>query len=87
MQGEFDAAIADGRPLTFAVGCLIAAWREMPTQAQGRFVLANYALALGLLVPTAGLQFACVIGFRCSSRQKLFAFGPVKCLVERGAEG
>jgi hypothetical protein len=62
MQGEFDAAIADGRPLAFAVGCLIAAWREMPTQGQGRFVLANYALALGLLVPTAGLQFAFVVG-------------------------
>ena len=63
MQGEFEAAIEDGRPLAFAAGCLIAAWREMPTQEQGRFVLANYALALGLLVPTAGLQFACVIGF------------------------
>ena len=62
MQGEFDAAIADDRPLAFAVGCLIAAWREMPAQGQGRFVLANYALALGLLVPTAGLQFAFVVG-------------------------
>lgn len=63
MQAELDAAIEDGRPLAFAMGCLIAAWREMPRQAQGRFTLANYALALGVLIPTAVLQLACVAGF------------------------
>ena len=62
MQGEFQSAVDDGRPLAFAVGCLIAAWREMPSQAEGRFALANHALALGLLVPMAVLQFQCVIG-------------------------
>lgn len=62
MQIEFAAAIEDGGPLAFAMGCLIAAWREMPGHTQGRFVLANYALALGLLVPMAGLQFACATG-------------------------
>jgi hypothetical protein len=62
MQAEFETAMDDRRPLAFAVGCLIAAWREMPSQGQGRFVLANYALALGLLVPMAGLQFACAAG-------------------------
>jgi len=62
MQGEFDAAIEEGCPLTFAAGCLIAAWREMPRQAEGRLVLANYALALGLLLPMAVLQFTHAIG-------------------------
>lgn len=62
MQGEFEGAIQDQRPLAFAAGCLIAAWREMPAHEHGRFVLANYALALGLLIPTAGLQLACVAG-------------------------
>jgi hypothetical protein len=62
MQVEFEAAIDDRRPLTFAAGCLIAAWRQMPTQEQGRLALADYVLALGLLIPMAGLQFACAAG-------------------------
>ena len=62
MEGEFQAAVDDGRPLAFATGCLIAAWREMPRQEQGRFTLANYAFALGLLIPMAVLQFKCVAG-------------------------
>ena len=63
MQGEFEAAIEDGTSLAFATGCLIAAWREMPKHHEGRFALASYALALGLLVPTAALQFACAMDF------------------------
>lgn len=59
MRAELDAAIEEGRPLTFAIGCLFAAWREMPVRAEGRLVLANYALALGMLIPMAILQFAC----------------------------
>ena len=62
MEGEFEAAIKDGKPLAFATGCLIAAWREMPKQAEGRLVLANYALALGLLIPMAVLQFMQAVG-------------------------
>lgn len=62
MQREFHSAVEDGRPLGFAIGCLIAAWREMPSQAQGRFTLANHALALGLLLPMAVLQLKCVAG-------------------------
>ena len=46
----------------FATGCLIAAWREMVNHGEGRLVLANYGLALGLLLPLAGLQFERVIG-------------------------
>jgi hypothetical protein len=63
MRGEFQAATLDGRPLSFALGCLLAAWRQMPTQEEGRFVLANHVLALGLLIPMAALQLACAAGF------------------------
>lgn len=62
MQAEFHEAGAAGRQLSFAAGCLIAAWREMPRHAEGRLILADHALALGLLVPVAFLQFACAIG-------------------------
>ena len=55
MEAEFEAAAEDGRPLAFAIGCLAAAWRGMPTHAEGRFVLASHALAIGLLVPMAAL--------------------------------
>lgn len=63
MQAEFDAAVEDGKPFVFAIGCLIAAWRGMVKQGEGRLVLANYALALGMLVPMAALQFEQAIGF------------------------
>jgi hypothetical protein len=62
MAAELEEAIADERPLSFAAGCLVAALRQMPGQAEGRLQLANHALALGLLVPAAFLQFACAIG-------------------------
>lgn len=62
MQGEFQSAIEDGHALRFATGCLIAAWRQMPAQEQGRFVIANYALALGMFVPMAVLQLEFVAG-------------------------
>jgi hypothetical protein len=35
----------------------------MPGQDEGRFILVNYALALGLLVPMAALQLTCAAGF------------------------
>jgi len=63
MQGEFEAAIEDGASFPFATGCLIAAWREMPKHPDGRFALASYVLALGVLVPMAALQFACAMNF------------------------
>ena len=63
MQAEFDEALADGKPLAFAIGCLLAAWREMPEHAEGRLGLANYTLALGVVIPMAALQFALPIGF------------------------
>lgn len=62
MEGEFAAAAEAGKPLAFAIGCLMAAWREMPKHEEGRFVLANHMLALGLILPMAALQFACAAG-------------------------
>ena len=63
MQAEFEAAVEDGKPFLFATGCLIAAWRDMAKHGEGRLVLANYALALGLLLPMAVFQFGQAIGF------------------------
>lgn len=63
MRAEFEVAAGEGKPLAFACGCLIAALREMPGHAEGRDTLANYALALGLLIPMAVLQFGLALGF------------------------
>lgn len=62
MQVEFEAATKDQRPMAFALGCLLAAWRELPRHSEGRFGLASHAIALGLLMPVALLQFAWAIG-------------------------
>lgn len=64
MTSELEAAEADGRPLRFALGCLVGAWRMMPTHAEGRFVLASHALALGIFIPVAAtLAVAALFGF------------------------
>ena len=56
MHSELDAAVEDGRPVLFAMGCLVAAWRQLPRQSEGRLALASHALALGLIVPLAALS-------------------------------
>lgn len=61
MQVEFETAAAEGKPLLFAIGCLMAALRELVTHEEGRFVLTNYALALGLMIPMAALQIGCAV--------------------------
>lgn len=61
MQVEFEAARADGKPLSFALGCLVAAWRELPAQEEGRFLIASHVLALVLLIPTAGLLVSSIV--------------------------
>lgn len=61
MQAEFETAVADGKPLDFAIGCFVAALRELVTRAEGRFVLTSYALALGLMLPMAALQIGCAV--------------------------
>jgi hypothetical protein len=63
MQGEFEAAATDGKALAFAIGCLIAACREMPRHRGGRLALASHGLAFSVLIPIAALQFACAMGF------------------------
>ncbi len=63
MEAEFEAAVEDRRPFLFALGCLFTAWREIGKHSEGRLILANYALALGLLIPVAALQFQQAIGF------------------------
>lgn len=63
MQAEFDEALAVGKPFAFAIGCLAAAWREMPEHAEGRLGLASYTLALGVVLPMAVLQFVLPFGF------------------------
>lgn len=62
MKAEFEAAADDGRALGFAAGCLVAAWRGLPAHEEGRFALAGYALALGLMLPFAAMMAASVLG-------------------------
>lgn len=57
MKVEFEEVVVDGKPLMFALGCLIAAWREIGKRSEGRLTLATYALAVGLLIPMAALHF------------------------------
>lgn len=63
MRAEFDEALAEGKPFAFAIGCLAAALSAMPSHVEGRLVLVNYALALGLVIPIAALQFVLPFGF------------------------
>lgn len=53
MEAELEAAIDDGHPFRFALGCLIATLREMPAHREGRFALVNHAVALGIIIPIA----------------------------------
>jgi hypothetical protein len=61
MRAEFDAAVEDGRALPFAIGCLFGALRQMPTREEGRFILTNYMLALGIMMPMAAIQVGCAV--------------------------
>ena len=67
MEAEFEAAVDDRRPFLFALGCLFAAWREIGKHSEGRLIVATYALALGVLIPMAALQFQQAIGFLSSA--------------------
>jgi hypothetical protein len=76
MQAEFEIAMEDGRPLAFATGCLIAAWREMPRHAEGRFALTNHAIAIGMILPMAALLLsAALLGFPFIAFANPGAFG------------
>ena len=67
MEAEFEAAVEDRRPFLFALGCLFAAWREIGKHSEGRLIVATYALALGVLIPMAALQFQQAVGFLSSA--------------------
>lgn len=60
MEAELHAAAEAGEALSFAWGCLIAAWREMPSHEEGRFVMASHFLAVGIVVPMAALLLSSV---------------------------
>ena len=63
MRIELDVAIDDGKPLTFAVGCLTGAVRDMPKHEEGRFTLTSHAVALGLFPIVALLMLGTAAGF------------------------
>jgi hypothetical protein len=63
MRSELDVAIDDGKPLSFAVGCLMGALRDMPKHAEGRFTLTSHAVALGLFPIAALLIVGTTAGF------------------------
>ena len=60
MEVEFEAASEDGKPLAFAFGCLIAAWRELPAHEEGCFIIASQMLAFLLILPMAALVAASI---------------------------
>lgn len=65
MQVEYDEAADNGTALPFAIGCLSAAWRDLPFHGEGRFRLSAYVLALGLIVPLAVSNIGCALpGFQ-----------------------
>ena len=67
MRAEFEVASEDGNSLTFALGCLIAACRELPAHEKGRFALVSHLLVLAVIVPLAALMISTVlIGFPAS---------------------
>ncbi len=67
MEAEFEAAVEDRRSFLFALGCLFAAWREIGKHSEGRLIVATYALALGVLIPMAAMQFQQAVGFLSSA--------------------
>ena len=67
MEAELEAAVDDRRPFLFALGCLFAAWREIGKHSEGRLIVATYALAFGVLIPMAAMQFQQAVGFLSSA--------------------
>ncbi|PCD01934.1 hypothetical protein COC42_10545 [Sphingomonas spermidinifaciens] len=64
MAAELEVAEAQGHPLRFALGCLFGTWRTMLGDAEGRFTLVAHALAIGVVLPVAGmLSIAATFGF------------------------
>lgn len=56
MEAELGAAIEDGRPLGFALGCLFTALLTLTADREGRVVLAAHALAVAFILPAAAVS-------------------------------
>lgn len=64
MHAEFHEAADAGEGLSFAAGCLSSAARAMLARPEGRFAVATHVLAVGVLVPMAGLLLvSAALGF------------------------
>jgi len=60
MTAEFEIAVDEGEPMSFAVGCLSTALGEMLKHEEGRFALASHIFALGVMLPIAALLVSSV---------------------------
>ena len=58
MLAEFDMAQRDGKPIRFALGCLVSGWRGLPYHSEGQLALICHALVLGFIVPMATFHLA-----------------------------
>ncbi|WP_242415770.1 hypothetical protein [Sphingomonas panni] len=64
MKAEYHEAADAGEGLGFAAGCLSSAARAMLARPEGRFAVATHVLAVGVLVPMAGLLLvSAALGF------------------------
>ena len=64
MRAEYYEAADAGEGLRFAAGCLWSAARWMVARPEGRFAVATHLLAVGVLVPMAGLLLvSAALGF------------------------
>ncbi|KQM27785.1 MULTISPECIES: hypothetical protein [unclassified Sphingomonas] len=64
MRAEYGEAADAGEGLGFAAGCLSSAARAMVAAPEGRFAVATHVLAVGVLVPMAGLLLvSAALGF------------------------
>ena len=61
MEAEFEAADDDGSALSFAWGCLTAAWCELPRHEEGRFAIASHLLCFILILPMAALPLSAML--------------------------
>jgi hypothetical protein len=85
MHVEFEEATADGKPLSFALGCLMTAWRQLPAHEEGRFTIASHLLVFVLLLPMAALLLAIVVtNFPNSYVAPIGAFGLLEKIDGQG---
>lgn len=82
MEAEFETAAEADEPLRFALGCLVSAWRDLPFEEEGRFVIASHVLVLGVVLPVGILLLTSVTrGFPFLALDRFNAIG----LLGRGA--